>query len=107
MNDFFGRFTGPNCQDSKYNDPIKKQTILRFKDMSGKEKSQSNTITEDESESFGTILAIYDSLKLDLNFLMNWPVTTRTWSICSRVFGRHGTVVKGVEHISTIVLVNI
>ena len=50
--------------------------------MPGEEKSQSNTIPEDESELFGTILAIYDSLKLDLNFLMNWPVTTRPFSIC-------------------------
>ena len=83
MNDFFGRITGLNCEVSKYNDPIKKQTILRFKDMSSKEKSQSNTIPEDERESFGTILVIYVSLKLDLNFLMNWPVTTRPWSICS------------------------
>ena len=83
MNDYFGRFTGPNCQVSKYHDPIKKQTILRFKDMSGKEKSQSNTIPEDESESFGTTLAIYYSLKFDLNFLMNCPVTTRPCSICS------------------------
>ena len=82
MNYFLDRFTGPNPQVAKYNDPITKQPILRFEDSYGKKETPGNTIPEDESESFGTVLAKYDSLKLDMKFLMNWPVTNKPWSIC-------------------------
>ena len=39
MNYFLDRFTGPNPQVAKYNDPITKQPILRFEDSHDKKEN--------------------------------------------------------------------
>ena len=41
-----------------------------------------HSITEDEKESFGSILSIFKSQKLNLKYIMNWPVTIKPWTIC-------------------------
>ena len=38
--------------------------------------------TEDEKESFGSILSTFESQKLNLKYIMNWPVTSKPWAIC-------------------------
>ena len=41
------------------------------------------TICEDENKSFGEILSCYDGRKLNLRFIMNWPVTSKPYAICA------------------------
>ena len=43
---------------------------------------KNHSITEDEKESFGSILSIFESQKLNLKYIMNWPTTTKPWAIC-------------------------
>ena len=39
--------------------------------------------TEDENEPYGEIVSRFDNKKLDLRMIMNWPVTSKLYSICS------------------------
>ena len=47
------------------------------------QKDTNRSITGDEEESFGSILAIFESQKLNLKYIMNWPVTTKPREICN------------------------
>ena len=38
-------------------------------------------ITEDEIEAFVSILAIFESQKSNLKYIVNWPVTIKPWPI--------------------------
>ena len=42
-----------------------------------------STIAEDENKSFGQIFACFDNQTLNLRQIMNWPVTNKSYSICS------------------------
>ena len=42
-----------------------------------------STTTEDENKSFGEIFACFDNQTLSLRQIMNWPVTNKSYSICS------------------------
>lgn len=82
--DFISRFTNINHgnEKEKYFDPIKKQPSKIF-DESSKVKKKVPTIPEDEGQSFSDILSRCNDKVLDLKFIMKWPVTSRTWAICS------------------------
>ena len=80
LQEFISRFTTENSK-LKYNDHIKRQKVYRFEMPQRKDTNRS--ITEDEKESFGSILAIFESQKLNLKYIMNWPVTTKPWAICN------------------------
>ena len=43
-----------------------------------------STIAEDENKSFGEIFACFDNQTLNLSQIMNWPVTNKPYSICSK-----------------------
>ena len=36
---------------------------------------------EDEKESFGSIISIFESQKFNLKYIMNWPVAIKPWAI--------------------------
>ena len=38
-------------------------------------------MNKDDKEFLASILSIFDSHKLNLKLIMNWPVTTKSWSI--------------------------
>lgn len=66
-----------------YHDPIKRQPVFTFDKLTeGKTKM---SIVEDEGRSFATILAEYDARKLNLRPIMNWPITSKPWAICSEL----------------------
>ena len=64
-----------------YNDPIKRQKVCTFDKITDQKSKVS--ITEDEGRSFATILAEYDEKRLDLRYIMDWPITSKPWSICN------------------------
>ena len=80
MNDFIARFTSSEHKFA-FSDPIKKQPVHVFETMT-KSKTKENSIPEDECESFGSVLAIFENIKLDLKYLMNWCLTSKPWMIC-------------------------
>ena len=63
-----------------YNDSIKKQ-VCTFDKIT--DQTIKVSITEDEGRSFATILAEYDEKRLDLRYAMDWPITSKPWSICN------------------------
>ena len=69
----------------KYADPIKRQKLIAFENMTPPSKRVS--IQEDEGHSFASILARYDDEKLNLLYIMEWPITSKPWAIC----GERGT----------------
>ena len=81
--EFVQRFTSDKEAKNKmtYNDPIKRHPVYTFSKLDAKKKAMS--IPEDECQSFGNILASYDTLKLDLKCIVHWPVTSKPWSICN------------------------
>ena len=44
-------------------------------------QKKKHSITEYKKESFGSILSVFESQKLNLKYIMNWPVTTKPWAI--------------------------
>ena len=42
-----------------------------------------STIAEDENKSFGEIFACFDNQTINLDQIMNWPVTNKSYSIRS------------------------
>ena len=95
MTEFFTRFTttGADVTDpkrAKYNDPIKKQKIYTFTNQQQKKKKH-QTIPEDECESLGNVLAQFDEIRLDLKHVLQWPVTSKPWTICSKVDQRRSS----------------
>ena len=85
MNEIFKRITEKNEEErtipeKSYYDPIKKQNLIIF--GSNQKKKKLLSTTEDENESYGEILTRFDNKKLDLRMIMNWPVTSKPYSIC-------------------------
>ena len=83
MNEFFKRIKEKiekerTIPEKSYYEPIKKQKLVIF-GSNQKEKKLLST-TEDENESCGEI-SRFDNKKLDLRMIMNWPVTTKPYSI--------------------------
>ena len=62
-----------------YNDPIRGLKLYTFE--MPRQKYTNRSITEDEKESFVSIPAIFESQKLNLKYIMNWPATTKPWAI--------------------------
>ena len=77
LQESISRFTSGNAK-LKYNEPIKRQKVYTFEIPHGKK----NSITEDKKESFESILLIFESQKLNLKYIMNWPLTAKPWAIC-------------------------
>ena len=75
---------------AKYNDPIKKQKIYTFTNQQQKKK-KNQTISEDECESLGNVLAQFDEKRLDLKHVLQWPVTSKPWAICFKVDQRRSS----------------
>jgi hypothetical protein len=71
----------PENHTPKYSDPIKKQLVLTFDKITEQKKRVS--IVQDEGQSFAAILADYDEKKLDLRYIMEWPITSKPWAICN------------------------
>ena len=77
-------FTGADVTDpkiAKYNNPIKKQKICTFTNQQEKKKKH-QTVSEDEFESLGNVLAQFDQKQLDLKHILQWSITR---TICSKV----------------------
>ena len=68
-----------NKENLSYYHPIKKQPMQLFNETVIKTK---HTIPEDEDQSFAEILSIFDNRNLNLREIMEWPVTSKPWSIC-------------------------
>ena len=84
MNEFFKRITEKNekertITEKSYQDPIKKQKLVIF--GSNQKKKKLLSTTEDEIESYGET-SRFDNKKLDHGMIMNWPVTSKPYSIC-------------------------
>ena len=95
MAEFFTHLTttGADVTDlkrAKYNDQIKKQKIYTFTNQQQKKKKH-QTIPEDECESLGNVLAQFDEIRLDLKHVLQWPVTSKPWTICSKVDQRRSS----------------
>ena len=58
---------------------LKSKSLLFLDQIKGKKLLST---TEDENESYGEILSHFDNKKLDLRMIMNWPVTSKPYSIC-------------------------
>ena len=74
-------FRGAEVTDSKRaknNDPLKKQKIYMFNTNNKRKKHQ--TIPEDKEKE-----------KLDLKHVLQWPVTSKPWAICSKVDQRRSS----------------
>ncbi len=68
-----------------YHDPIKRQPVLTFENLAETKKKVS--IVEDEGRSFAAILAEYDARKLNMRYIMDWPITSKPWAIASESGG--------------------
>ena len=88
MDMFIKRFTTSeddiNNEKLSYYDPIKKQPMKLFNETVIKTK---HTIPEDQGQSFAEILSIFDNRNLNLREIMEWPVTSKPWSICKEDSG--------------------
>ena len=89
ITELFTRFTTTvtdvtDPKRAKYNDPIRKQKIYTFTNQQQKKKKHQK-IPEDECELLGYVLAQFDEKRLDLKHLLQWPVTSKPWAICSKV----------------------
>ena len=88
LQEFLSRFTSSsnstNEQSIKsYYDPIKRQKLITFKSTGTKVKTK--TVTEDEKQYFTEILSVFDSRKLNLRYIIQWPVTySISYSICDK-----------------------
>ena len=63
-----------------YMDPIMKQPVQTFGSL-GIDKTKVSII-EDERHSYGALLAEFDKKKLDMQAVMDWPITSKPRSIC-------------------------
>ena len=84
--EFLARFTSDSNSTSEqstksYYDPIKRQKLITFKSSGTRIKTK--TVTEDEKQSFTEILSVFESRKLNLRYIMQWPVTSKPYSICN------------------------
>ena len=66
-------------------DPIKKQPILTFENL--RKIKNKVSIVEDKGQSYAAILAEYDKKELDMRAIMEWPITSKPWAICSEKGG--------------------
>lgn len=80
LQEFISRFTNENSK-LIYNDSNKRQKVNNLEMQQQKDTNRS--ITEEEKESFGSILTIFEIQKLNLKYIMNWSVTTKPWAICN------------------------
>ena len=95
ITEFFKQFTttGTDVTDpkrAKYNDPIKKQKIYTFTNQQQKKKKH-QTIPEDNCKSSGNVLTQFDEKRLDMKQVLQWPVTSKPWAICSKVDQRRSS----------------
>ena len=74
MQEFISHFTSAKSK-LKYSNPIKRQKGYAF-EMRQQDHANSS-ITEDEIETFGSILAIFESQKFNLKYIVNCPVTIK------------------------------
>ena len=49
-----------------------------------KAKQTKKTSTTDDNKSIGEVLSSFDQSKLDLRMLMDWPVTSRSYTITAK-----------------------
>ena len=68
------RFT-TDTQKETYFDKITKEPVMTFEKMKTKEKSPS--VEEDEGKSFADIIMNFNEFKLDLSYLLQWPITSK------------------------------
>ena len=67
--------------EKSYYNPVKKQKLVTF--GSNRKKKKLLSTTEDENEkSYGEIFSRFGNKKLDLRMIMNWPATSKPYSIC-------------------------
>lgn len=85
MKNFIKRFTDSQDKDTEkksesYYDKIARQKVISFDTKTTQRKV---AIYEDESRSFGEILSIFEGKKLNLRMVIEWPVTSKPYSIAS------------------------
>ena len=84
MDEFTSRFTdfeylGRNeSKSGSYYGRIKKEKVLSFQNV---KKKTPATIPLDESKSFGEILSRFEEKILNLRMIMDWPVTSKPYTI--------------------------
>ena len=82
MKQFEVRFTiqeSTEMSKKSYYDTIPRQKVITFQSTKPKKKL---TMDEDETKSFAEILSYFDEKKLNLKFIMNFPVTSKPYAIC-------------------------
>ena len=81
MKQFEVRFTiQESIEMSKsYYDTIPRQKVITFQSTKPKKKL---TMDEDGTKSFAEILSCFDEKKLNLKFIMSFPVTSKPYAIC-------------------------
>ena len=82
MKQFEVRFTiqeSTEMSKKSYYDTIPRQKVITFQSTKPKKKL---TMDEDETKSFAEILSCFDEKKLNLKFIMNFPVTSKRYAIC-------------------------
>ena len=80
LQEFISRFTSENSE-LKYSDSIKRHQVYTLE--MPRQKDTNHSMTEGEKESFRSILSIFESQKLNLKYITNWPVTNKPWAICN------------------------
>ena len=74
LQEFISRFTSENSE-LKYSDSIKRHQVYTLE--MPRQKDTNHSMTEGEKESFRSILSIFESQKLNLKYITNWPVTNK------------------------------
>ena len=87
MTEFFTRFTTTGADVT---DPNKEAEDLHVHQPAIIKKKH-QTVPEDECESLGNVLAQFDEKRLDLKHVLQWPVTSKPWAICSKVYQRRSS----------------
>ena len=82
MKQFEVRFTiqeSTEMSKKSYYDTIPRQKVITFQSTKPKKKL---TMDEDETTSFAEFISCFDEKKLNLKFVMNFPVTSKPYAIC-------------------------
>ena len=54
---------------------------MTFDNMNKNKNEKPQSAEEDEGKSFGDIIVTFDQFKLDLKYLLQWPITTKPYAI--------------------------
>ena len=70
------RFT-TDTQKETYFDKITKEPVMTFEKMNKTKEKKSPSVEGDEGKSFADIIMNFNEFKLDLSYLLQWPITSK------------------------------